>query len=42
MCCLVRFFVGLVCHCSLGVTVVKSLVVWLVESVRSLVCRLYE
>ena len=42
MCCLVRFFVGLVYHCNLGVIVVENLVVWLVRSVRNLVCKLYE
>ena len=41
-CCLLRFFVGLVYHCNLGVIVVKSLVVWLVENVKNLVCKLYE
>ncbi len=40
MCCLVKFFVGLVCRCNFDVTVVESLVVWLAGSVRNLVCKL--
>ena len=40
MCCLVKFFVGLVYRCNFDVTVVESSVVWLVGNVRNLVCKL--
>ena len=41
MCCLVKFFVGLVSRCNFVVTVVESFVVWFLRSVKNLVCRSY-
>ena len=40
MCCLVKFFVGLVYRCNFDVTVVESLVVQLAGNVRNLEYKL--